>query len=110
MARSSSRHRIHKAPPKPVEPPCPLCDGAYWRSNGRAWWACDRITGRRHVCTTPAALAQGQAVVAAGEVDRRALAAARGQRQRRASMALKLGLATAVAVLAGIWIYARDTE
>jgi len=27
-----------------------------------------------------------------------------------ATTALKLGLATAVAVLAGIWIYASDTE
>jgi hypothetical protein len=109
MARSSSQHRVHKAPPKPVEPPCPFCDGAYWRSNGRSWWACDRVTGRRHVCTTPAALAPGQAI-AAGQRERRALAAARMQRQRRATPALKLGLATALAVLAGIWIYARDTE
>jgi hypothetical protein len=109
MARSSSQHRIHKAPPKPVEPPCPFCDGAYWRCNGRAWWTCDRITGRRLVCTTPAARAQGP-TVAAGQPDRRALAAARVRRQRRATTALKLGLATAVAVLAGIWIYASDTE
>jgi hypothetical protein len=108
MARSSSQHGILKAPPKPVEPPCPFCDGVYWRSNGRAWWACDRITGRRHACTTPAARARGQAV-AAGQPDRRALAAARVRRQR-ATTALTLGLATAVAVLAGIWIYASDTE
>jgi hypothetical protein len=109
MARSSNQHPVLKVSPMPAEPPCPFCEEAYWRFNGRAWWACDRATGRRHVCSTPATVAEEEAV-AAVQADRRPLAAARARRQGRASTALRLGLVAAVAVLAGIWIHASETE
>ena len=52
------KHPVRKAPPKPTEPPCPRCDGAYWRYNGTDWYVCDRVTKRRHVCQSPEAVAE----------------------------------------------------
>jgi hypothetical protein len=110
MALSSSSQRpVLETPPKPAERPCAFCEEAYWRFNGRSWWVCDRATGRRHACSKFVTLAQVQPV-ARGQADSRPLAPPRVRRQRRAGTVLALGLASVVAVLAGIWIYAGESK
>lgn len=45
-----ARSHVSKAPPKPATRACPSCEQATWRFNGRAWYASDLATRRRHVC------------------------------------------------------------
>jgi hypothetical protein len=109
MAGSRRRYTIRKAPPKPTEPPCPFCEGAYWRYNGREWYACDRVTQRRHACETEAAKEHRRAL----EARRRASVAAadeRARRERRNGRIVKAILALAVAAVIAVWGYGKATS
>lgn len=108
MARRR-RYPLRKAPPKPTEPPCEFCDVAYWRYNGQDWYACDRVTKKRHVCSAPAAIEQRTAL----EAERQALRdeqAIRQRRQRRTERAVHWAIAAAIAAGVVWWGYASWTR
>jgi Protein of unknown function (DUF3761) len=93
------RYPVQKAPPKPEQSPCPHCDGAYWRYNGTDWYACDRATKKRHVCTTPSAVEERRREEA--ERQQRLAAARRAQiRQERTARRWRIGLYLVGAVVA----------
>jgi hypothetical protein len=105
-----ARYPVQKAPPKPEEPPCPHCDGAYWRYNGTSWYACDRATRKRHVCTTTAAVERHASLEAereqrAAELEQRRTLHAR--RERRWKIALYLVAAIIVVAIGFGWYSGR---
>jgi hypothetical protein len=102
MARR--RYPVRKAPPKPTEPPCEFCDGAYWRWNGQDWYSSDPITRKRHVCQSPQALRQREVA----EAERGARTQARApqqQKSRRIAFGFKTLAVAAVLALAGYGLF-----
>lgn len=108
MARRR-RYPVRKAPPKPTEPPCEFCDGAYWRYNGQDWYSCDRITKTRHVCQSDAAEERRLAL----EERRQVLIAERMAQERRARRDGRIakGILTLAASVALVgWGYSQATK
>jgi hypothetical protein len=100
------RYPVRKAPPKPTEPPCPYCDGAYWRYNGQDWYSCDRVTKKHHLCDSPAAVEDRLRARYAPVL------AARKSRSRypRAATTAKVTLASVAVAAVGFWIYNGATD
>jgi hypothetical protein len=109
MAQSRNQQLAPKALTEPTEPPCPFCENAFWRSNGRGWWACDRLTGRKHICSFAETVVQVPRV-AASQAPRRTLTVRLPRRRPRARTAVSLGLAAVVAALAGTWMRASNAR
>ena len=92
-----------QAPLKPATPPCPFCDDATWRFNGRSWYACDPVSKKRHVCAAPAALAERQNPES-GAKGRWARPLIHEPPHERAGVAVKVVLVTALATLTGLYV------
>ena len=97
-----TRNPVSKPRPRPVAPPCPFCEDAVWRFNGRSWYASDRESKKRHVCTAPGAIARVQSteVVADGQPR---MPAVHAELPKRAGVSAKVGLVVALAGLAGLY-------
>jgi uncharacterized membrane protein YgcG len=95
--------RVRKAPPKPTDPACAFCDSGYWRYNGTAWYVADRITKKRHFCTSPLAVAMREADEL-GRVEQARVRAKVARRHRRFAAFFKVAASVAyVAFLAVLW-------
>jgi hypothetical protein len=91
-----TRNHASKVLPRPVAPPCPFCEKAVWRFNGRSWYAADRVNKKRHVCTARAAVAYLQ--------DTESIA---NGKARLSAVHKQVVLVAALAGLAGLYAAAR---
>jgi hypothetical protein len=99
---SAPRTHVSTAPPKPVTRPCPSCEAAVWRFNGRSWYAADSGSRKRHVCATPEVLARLEPTEL-GSTGRSRLTTEPKPRRRRRFTTGKVVAVTALAAFAGIY-------